>query len=145
MSTRTRPMALRGISMDRRGFIQSFIGAAAMVVVPSKAMPKAVVTEESGMAGFGMAPIKMEGASIPDPGEFGFGFHPPLPDVPIHYTDHGIMTREDFIAQLREGLDTISGLHYREIERRGLIQPHKGTEDDDNENGHLLSGIPNTD
>lgn len=57
--------------MDRRGFIQSFIGAAVLAAVPVKKPPillhDAAHHDISG--GFGLAQAKMEGTSIPyDPG-----------------------------------------------------------------------------
>ena len=70
--------------MNRRGFIQSFIGAVAMAATGkavsddgvalnsiahagSKSLEDMVIdlAEESGEVGFGLAPAKMEGASIP--------------------------------------------------------------------------------
>jgi len=102
--------------MDRRGFIQSFIGAAAMAAVPGKVAPVAQVAEESGMAGFGMAPIKMEGASIPyDQLDLRPG---PIMHVP---SGHGVMKRADFVAQLKEGMDTLRDLAYRKAEREGVF------------------------
>lgn len=58
--------------MNRRGFIQSFIGAAAMAAVP-KALDTGVspyLHDGKGHdIGFGLAQIKPEGASVPyDPG-----------------------------------------------------------------------------
>ncbi len=69
--------------MDRRGFIQSFIGAAVLAAVPGERRPGlrearirgsdlahgVGLDEISGEVGFGMTPIKMEGTSIAyDPG-----------------------------------------------------------------------------
>lgn len=92
--------------MNRRGFIQSFMGAAAMAVVPdndgvsltSMKHPTFIpgkdltrmVDEMSGEVGFGLAPAKMEGASIP--------------------YDQGL--RAEFPKALKEGLSKAFGDHY---------------------------------
>ena len=58
--------------MDRRGFIQSFIGAAAMAMVPEVRKPPIMLHDAAHhdlTGGFGLAQAKPEGASIPyDPG-----------------------------------------------------------------------------
>lgn len=58
--------------MNRRGFIQSFIGAAAMAAMPGKSKPPVMLHDAAHhelTGGFGLAQAKPEGASIPyDPG-----------------------------------------------------------------------------
>lgn len=77
--------------MNRRGFIQSFIGAAAMAMVPDDSDALHSLEHPFGM---GLAPIKPEGASIPyDPG----------------------FTAE-FPKALKEGLNKAFGEMYEELE-----------------------------
>lgn len=61
--------------MDRRGFIQSFIGAAALAALPAsgKSIKYPILLHDAAhhdiSGGFGLVQAKMEGASIPyDPG-----------------------------------------------------------------------------
>ena len=64
-------MAWRGISMNRRGFIQSFIGAAAMAAMPNVKKPTLLhdAAHHDLTRGFGLVQAKAEGTIIPyDPG-----------------------------------------------------------------------------
>lgn len=57
--------------MNRRGFIQSFVGAAAMAAVPNMKQPTLLhdAAHHDLTEGFGLAPIKREGAAVAfDPG-----------------------------------------------------------------------------
>jgi len=122
--------------MDRRGFIQSVLGAAAMTVVPGSGDGVALKSiahprMQGKSVGFGLAQVKMEGASIPyDPG-----------------------LRAEFPkALLKDGLSKVFGDVYDDLkpesfeelwveiddERTGT----KGIEDNDKKNKHLLHGLP---
>ena len=98
-------MAWRGISMNRRGFIQSFIGAAAMVATGKAVTDDGVALKSiahpgslSGEVGFGLAQAKMEGASIP--------------------YDQGLMA--EYPKILKEGLTKMFGDVYSELDPDNL-------------------------
>lgn len=100
--------------MDRRGFIQSFIGAAAMAMVPGERRPglREARIRGSDLAhgispylhdgkghdiGFGLAQVKMEGASIP--------------------YDPGLRLSEARVLRMKEGLTKMFGDEYEKLKR----------------------------
>lgn len=92
--------------MQRRKFLKGLVGVGVVASGSAlgKAKPFSSDFKSIATSGFGLAPAKPEGGMVA---------FDPLPDVGIR-TGHGVMTRTDFVAQLKEGLDTAFSLHYKD-------------------------------
>ena len=103
--------------MDRRGFIQSFIGAAALAMVPEVRKPPIMLHDAAHhdlTGGFGLAQVKPEGASIPyDPGARLFSAEHP--------------------KALKEGLNKMFGEAYEELNPDNLEELWIDIDDEDEE------------
>lgn len=127
MTTRTKPMPLPviEISMDRRGFIQVFIGAAALVVAPQERRPglrearilgsdqaHGLHLDKPPGPGFGLATAKMEGATIPyDQGPYVAEVGPRI------LKSAGVtMKKAEFSQEIADGFEKAFGDHYEKPE-----------------------------
>ncbi len=102
--------------MNRRGFIQSFIGAAALAAMPASKPPTMLhdAAHHDLTGGFGLAQAKPEGASIPyDPG------------VRLFSAEHP--------KALKEGLNKMFGEVYEDLDPDNLEKLWIEVDDEDEE------------